>query len=264
MLSLLFTPICLSKADLFRIALIERSPPFSYMQDGRPAGVSVDIFKQIMHRMNRELEVILLPYPRVTRAFQSSDVDLIPVYSVLGFDGGSKLQKSAQKSPAIWHYPLYYYATKDSQIKITDPKDMANYRIGYLRFGSGDELNHVIEDKVTYYTALEWMLRSLRAGRIDLAGVSPDVFLGLNSTYANEFIPVYQYATLEVSFAISPRESAESTQVLCKELTESYNSLLSDGVIESILISHDVPSLLPYFEAAAVDATSCELISSAE
>lgn len=78
LLTLAWAPWCVAAPFL---VVTSNYPPYSFVEEGVPKGMAVDVMKAAFARMKEELTVEFLPFPRAIRQFQQGEADGIFPFS---------------------------------------------------------------------------------------------------------------------------------------------------------------------------------------
>ncbi|CAH0539269.1 substrate-binding periplasmic protein [Vibrio marisflavi] len=119
-------------------------PPFTYLEDGKPKGIAVDIVAEVMNRLNVEHDIMVIPWARAMRGMEIGDVDaLFPMF------------KTTERE-VFTHYPdlpvvyesMAMFVQPDSSLQYKTISSLASYTFCIVRgYSMGKEFDAAIEDK---------------------------------------------------------------------------------------------------------------------
>ncbi|EEW07971.1 substrate-binding periplasmic protein [Vibrio mimicus] len=115
----------------------ENYPPLNFIQDGKTTGIAVDLLQQAAAEVNVSLDpeqILVQPWPRSYRsALLKPDAVLF-----------STTRTVHRENLFNWVGPIadikvVVFARKSSHIKVTNPIELGNYRIGVIRDDIGEQ-----------------------------------------------------------------------------------------------------------------------------
>jgi polar amino acid transport system substrate-binding protein len=141
-------------------------PPYSYLQDGRPAGIDVEIMQELSRRSGVAFDIQLVPFRRLIESLRQGTVDL----------GMAVLRSSERESFSIYSGVLHMssyalFVLKGREFPFTTLASLHGKRIGRVRgfFISEDFDAELAAGRipVTESAIAEQSIRMLVAGRVD-------------------------------------------------------------------------------------------------
>ncbi len=215
------------------IVVTSNMAPYNYEEDGVIKGTSTGIVKMVLDRANIDHSIYIQPWAR------SYDMALrgenVLIYSLVRtperedkFNWIGKLDDSSSIS--------FYKLSDRSEIVVNDLEDAKKYTIGVIRETMGHQLlrSKGFEEGINLFpvTRSEQGLNMLLSHRIDLvvyleSNFSSEIKLfGANSRLFEMTHPIYETASY-MAF------SRDSFKELVEKSIESYNQLVTEGVIDT-------------------------------
>ncbi|ENM5787838.1 transporter substrate-binding domain-containing protein [Vibrio metoecus] len=174
----------------------ENYPPLNFEQDGKPAGIAVDLLQQaaaVTHVTLNPEHILVQPWPRSYRsALLKSDGVLF-----------STTRTTHRENLFNWVGPIadikvVVLARKSSHITVTDPIELGNYRIGVIRDDIGEQQLlqlGVPRESMVEGSTVSSLAEQLLKRRIDLLAYDERTALWWMS---QENIPVEDFETVYV------------------------------------------------------------------
>ena len=249
--------------EKLHLVLHENSAPFSFREEGEVQGISVDIYRALAEQLGVELKVSMAPYPRAIQMVYQGQADTTPVFRLQSFPRAGLPQQGLFFSDPSWRLPLVYYANPDNPLDFDLEREPGSYKIGVLRFGLSSDLPAIEgADNTYYYGSIATLLRALRAGRIDLAGLTPVGALYWQQQTLLGFKPVFQFASLDVLSAYSQKSLKAGAEPTCRRISQAYREMAEDGRLEAILAKYQMEEIQTYSELPQAEAgPKCEMRS---
>jgi len=176
LLTLAWAPWCVAAPFL---VVTSNYPPYSFVEEGVPKGMAIDVLKAAFARMKVELRIEFLPFPRALRMFQHGEVDgLFPC-------------SFKEERVAYTMYPKEYLITDsmalftraDTKIHFTgDINQLGDYYFGKQRDAFNgqaftDAVKSGVISKITEAEDQRNVVLMLVAGRFDIAAAPRQVLL---------------------------------------------------------------------------------------
>lgn len=241
----LWLTVCSASATPpLRVGTDESLPPYSFVRDGKAAGIDVDMLHAAAKRLGLEVEVIPLPWKRVLALLEAGELPLaMPLF------------KTPQREAfALFTGPVHLSQTglfvrKGNEFAFESVDDLTGKRIGLSRgFVLQDDLDLAIRaKKVTAEEVgtIDQNLRKLAAGRIDaFAGnvvstryVLRDSPLGAQLT----ILPRLLHASRPAFLTISRNAPLPNRARLAEDLRTALDALHRDGTYAKIVESYLKP-----------------------
>lgn len=228
---LVFTPISLGAQEYQELTIMtENWPPFNYEEDGELTGISVEIVREIMKRLDLSYDILLFPWARGYDYIQKNDNHVL-----------FSMAYSEERAPMFkWVGPIAdfrisLYARPDFEMDIQTLDDAKKVgMIGVPR----DSLPHMLLKNMEFENLLplsgaETMLRMLYNRRVDLIcgsnlalqNMPADIPHSLE--YFDEVI-VLKRTYLNIAFSLNVLDSTiEKWQRILDEM-------IADGTIDAI------------------------------
>lgn len=187
----------------------EEYPPYNFMKNGDVSGLSTDVVKEILSRLNIGLsgkDISLVPWARAYNETLKTPNTML--YSIARIPERENLFK--------WVCPIGcisvgILARKDEHITITHPDDLEKYRIGVVREDIGHHLLLKVlpEKDLDIASSSEANLKKLGKGRLDLfayditsanimlesLGLDPEVFENIYSLQQTDLCIAFSKTT---------------------------------------------------------------------
>ncbi|MEO4046793.1 transporter substrate-binding domain-containing protein [Pseudomonas sp. CAU 1711] len=203
----------------------EEYPPMNFAREGRPAGLAVDLVREILARTGRGARISLVPW---ARGYQAAQVDP---------DSGLFVtMRTAEREPLFqWVGPVMvvvtsFYALRGSGIRIDSLEDAA--RAGTIavprQWYSFQELKARGLANVYGVIGPRQMMSMLRHGRVQVAvadNVTLESLLALGGLTPAEVEPLHAFMRSEAYIAFSP----STDPGLVAEWQQTLDSMKRDG-----------------------------------
>lgn len=185
----------------------EQLPPYNYMEDGTPKGISVDLLEAITEKMGKKVspeEVHVVPW---TEGYQAA---LTQNNTVLFLMARTPEREQVFK----WGGPIYsdryvLFAKRDQGISIENPEDLKDYRIGVLAddIATQQLLNlGVNQSHILVGSNVSANIKRLENGEIDLWAFPEDAGRYFTEQATGNYYSyevVYQLETQDLYYAFS-------------------------------------------------------------
>lgn len=217
------------------VYITEQFPPFSYQEDGKLQGISVDLLEKMLEHMNTTLnrsEIKLLPWDQgYQMALQDNNT---VIFSTGRIPEREALFKWVGPISSI---KVVLFALNEKHIKINSPGDLRALKIGVVKdsaegpvvIKAGANPGNLVERNNTTQ-----VIDMLKAGTIDawaypdLAGVWLADKAGLN---ASEYEVVYQLTKESTLYYAFNRNTSDSTvQAFQAALNQTKKGKETDGI----------------------------------
>jgi len=218
------------------------SAPYSMKEDGMIKGITVDLAREALKRMGHEANIHLLPWAR--------SLDM-----VRHGDGHILLNAARKTEREEWfHYstePLYttdlvILKRTDTPLVISPGQtDFSQYTIGIARgFAFGPGYDRFLESaqfkKIDLVPSNLWTLRTLPAGRIDIAPINQ--IIAQYYINQNNLEGVLEFAmdetgnpfVIDSSDAFAAFSKISSSQAMTDEFTRTLKAMKEDGTYQRI------------------------------
>lgn len=212
----------------------ENYPPFNFSQDGKPAGIAVDLLKEAASEVNVKLDlerVLVQPWPRAYRS------------ALLNNDGVlfSTTRTAHRENLFNWVGPIddikvAVLARKSSQIKINRPIELANYRIGVIRDDIGEQQLlqlGVPRESMVEGSSVDHLAMQLQKNRLDLIAYDEKTaqwWISQGGYAMDEFETVYVLMQGELFYAFNKNIESSVMHELQKGIERIKNSVNENGV----------------------------------
>lgn len=120
-------------------------PPFTYLENGKPTGMAVDIVNEVMNRLNIEHEVLVIPWARAMRGMEVGDVDaLFPMFKT-----SERERFTNYPNLPVVYESMALFVPTNSNISYKDNiASLSKYTFCLVRgYSSGKEFDEAIKNK---------------------------------------------------------------------------------------------------------------------
>jgi PAS domain S-box-containing protein len=203
-----------------RVLAGQNNPPFSYLEDGQPAGFDVDVLKAIGEITRREIQIELLPWDVAQRQVLERSADALSGFAITG---ERRLHWEFTRPVLTHSFSLFVRA---GEIAIRGTDDLSGRRVAcwtsgitrtYLEAKSGIVLVPLTDDREGF--------RRLQAGEVDAVATDTmgGAYLLSQTGTADITVAGEPFATLDLAIA-APRGSADLVPLLDQALADLETS----------------------------------------
>ena len=171
-------------------------PPFTYLdKKGRAAGLEVDLVREVARRLNLEIDIRILPWPRLLAGVKTGSLDCM---------FAAFMTDERRTYMNFTHVPLHVsrlsvYVRRGHEFPFFGLDDLRDKRLGIIRdFRTVDALDALLEKgdfaKRVYGNDFEQLFDMLAAGRVDMVIVNDQVAHNLLKEHADNNIVELPYA----------------------------------------------------------------------
>lgn len=227
----------LSAQPLLEFITMVDFPPYSYLENGKPTGIDVDIINEMAQRGRLKIKIKFVPWKRVMHytkygivdgafaAFKSPEREMIADYVQ------TPLHKSTYK----------LFVKKDKGIQYNSIQDLYGKRIGKnLGFHIGGEFEHAAKDGkiIILEAAMERNFKRLIHDRIDgVVGNSNEVWMVIKKMNVSDEIVALPKSVRKPrgAYLMIPKSSkTENKEKLVQKISNTLKSMEEDGTIDRI------------------------------
>ncbi len=228
--------------ETLKIAADDDFPPFSFSENGKSAGIDIDILKELGKRIDINFQISLLPWKRLLIKTQKGS-----------YDGSMSLFKTGErKKYAIFTHPIHYstfvlFVKKGNEFKFTSIKDLYGKSImKQAGFSIEDNFDQAVkEKKINSYDIFE----STDVFRFIL-NETHDAFLGnlevtlhklKNQPDFIRYVDKITYLPKPIKikhgafFVLSKNSGLNGKKELAKKITENLSKMENDGTFLKIM-----------------------------
>ncbi|MBC7333620.1 MAG: amino acid ABC transporter substrate-binding protein [Actinobacteria bacterium] len=199
-------------------------PSFEFLNNGNPDGFDMDIAKEISKRLERELEVVSMPWESIYEEVSNGTIDMAISAIPLRHD------KEKLVDFSIPYFTMEYLlvSLKGTEIKVKE--DLYGKLIGVLKIEKDNLKNDYLANfQVSYYENIINMLDDLKNKNID--GVLVSVPMGVSILKENkDMYMVLDRTNSNLEFVIVFRKGSE----LKKEVDRVLEEMREDGTYQRI------------------------------
>jgi len=211
-------------------------PPYIELVDGKYVGMHIDILKLLIKNLNKKIVFIPCPFARCMLLLQEGKADII-----IGLRKTKAREQHLAYLPLPYDtqsFPLRFYLSRDSRLKINDYEDLKEINIGTIRGASYfDPFDNDSELTKTAVNNHNQLIKMLLKGRIDtfiereesvLPWINKDIYLN------HIKLAKYQYDKSVESYIAISRKSPLFFE--WSDFSAMQNKLLKSGEINRLLL----------------------------
>ena len=214
-------------------------PPFEYVDEaGKVVGFDIDLINEIGARLGVKVEVVDMPFDTLIAGVQEGKIDL----SIAAFNYTEERDKVVDFTDAYYYAEDGFIVAEDFAGKITDPKDVADLKIGVQTGATAD--GWVVENLVD--TGLTPAENVFRYERVDQGAL--DVQAGRIDVFITDYVPaealVKKVEGLKIAYHAEVSTGPvliimpEGDVVLTAEINKIIADLLKEGFIDQLSVKH--------------------------
>ncbi len=212
-------------------------PPYSYLENGKPTGIDVDIIYEMAHRGGLKIKIELLPWKRVMHYTEHGRAD-----------GAFAAFKSPEREKFAYyvHTPLHkstynIFVKKDKEFQFDNIQDLYGKRIGKnLGFHISSEFEQAEKERKIFIleATMELNFKRLVHDRIDgVVGNINEVWMTIKELNLSGQIVPLPKAVREPRGAylvISKHSETEDKEKLIQTISNILRGMEEDGTIDRI------------------------------
>lgn len=199
-------------------------PPFSFKENGSIAGFDIDIVKEIMTRINKEINIVSVEYDPEYKKLKEKEIDLF--ISAVCCDDKKESDVDFTKP----YFTMKFLLMVPFGSEIEEKENLIGEKIGILDSNKGCiEEEYLLDYEVTYYDDIVKMLDSLKNREIE--GILVNLPLAVNILKENKDM----YNILEETG--SSREFVivlGNNSALKEKINTAIDEIYADGTYEEI------------------------------
>jgi len=267
--SLLAINPCLATANRLVAGVVHGAPPYTWVgRNQQPQGIYVDLLRALKPSKDTQIDFRRSPHERRVQELILGDLDMALLLVMPGL-----LELPADTSQVIiteqplLEIPFNYYSASRRQLVIDDLKGIDVYdildrfQLGLVRSGPKKIHSQLHgRDNVVFFTSYISMVKSLLAGRIDLAVLNPLMADYWEKRLSADLKLQAPGIVLPVYAAFSIKALGPEAMTLCEEFWQRLVSLKQSGELKHVftryqysqLVSHVAPRL-------AADGPACRV-----
>ena len=206
-------------------------PPFEYLgDDGKVAGVDVEIAQAIADSLGVELEIIDMDFDSIVPAIQSGKGDL----GLAGMSATDERRESVD-------FSIDYFSTTqsiivlDSNTTIAGPDDLAGLTIGVQLGTTGDlyATDYIENATISRYKTGSDAGLALVNGQVDAVVI--DQMPAQQIVAANKGLKVLDEPLTEEVYAIAIAKGKDDLKAVVDQV---LSKMISDGTVDSLITKH--------------------------
>ena len=228
-----------AKAEKLVLACNEWTPLVDSKQENH--GLFVDILKTAGQRVGYDIEHLILPWNRLVALTKTGEIDGISC-STFNADNQDWVTYTDQ---AFWVTEVGLFVRNDSQIELTQLKELKQYTFGALKGGAYTKvLQGLIDDdiKLVFYPKEANGMKMLIEKRFDIlftGNILGNYILQTKKLDQADSIIYLETLFLEdIHPAISHKRA--DADIIADRLSEGYKLIKTDGTLESLFKKHNL------------------------
>lgn len=225
-------------AEVITVLTDENLPPFSFVREGRPAGVDVEMLYRAAEKVGVEVNVISLPWERVLRSIKNGDAD----WAMPLFRTEEREMFSTFVSPV--HYSTtVIFSRRGDRSNYGLLEGLAGKHIGYNRgYELPPEIKAAVRQRMIFVEEVDSTAQNIQkvmTGRIDLfiANVANAKFVLRDFPYKEEIVPAGRPLSerLPAYLVVSRKSKAANVNALASSFRQALERMHNDGTYDEIL-----------------------------
>jgi len=239
---------------------LQRSTYTHIDDQGTPYGYTPRLVSSISERMDREFEILIMPYLRILHALKTGQIDM--AFGLLVPGSSVYLPANIVKSSAPQLVlPVSYYALHERKIHLESQEQAGNYRVGTARMDTKNQrILRAGQSNENYYKDAYSLAKALKANHIDLAILDPGSAMRIAQELGVQLERIYDFNHLEI-FPIFSNASPRIKDPLafCQRFVEARIKTVEDGTFEKLLKDTQMTYLLPYYNKTEITPKLCHI-----
>lgn len=211
----------------------EQLPPFNFLEDGIPRGLSTEVVQAVLEETGREAEISFFPWARSYRMALSTPNTLI--YSIMRTQDREDLFNWVG---GIAPYGVSFYSLADNtDIRLTTLEDAMPLTVGvYLGDAKAEYLTQKGFENLSTVETDRLNLRQLLLGRIDLMVIDDTVIVdlmrseGVSPDRVHRALPI-----TDLSGHAYMAFNKDTDPALVEEFRKALGTIKANGVYDEIL-----------------------------
>lgn len=220
----------------FKIAFGEKSVPWSWLKDGQPTGILIDIVNEaLISRMNTNVEFYFYPWKRAQKNVKEGITDAL----ITNYDGNRKEYTIASKEPITHLKRMIFVNINDPLIseiiKAQSLSDLRSYTIG-SNIGVSWAKKTYMDYNVEWGGSVSQTLKMLEGGRFNVYIANP-----VSTKYKLKFLNINNVIMLpnQLSDVKTSRyklliNNNSAHRSLIPEFDRTILAMKKDGTLEAI------------------------------
>jgi glutamine transport system substrate-binding protein len=199
-------------------------PPFEFIDNGDIAGFDIDLIKEIVYRMKKEIEITSSPWDPEFKDLIDGKLDII--ISAVPIEA----EKTAIVDYSRPYYTLEYLLVTLSGSEIKIKEDLAGKKIGVLKVGKSNiSEDYLINYEVSDYEDIMDMLNALGNKEIEAVLINLPLAVSLLKDNKDMYL-VLDKINSDREFAIVFKKGS----LLVSEVNQILDTTVTDGKYQSI------------------------------
>ncbi|MDM8539060.1 transporter substrate-binding domain-containing protein [Desulfobacterales bacterium HSG17] len=226
-----------AKNDKLRIVFTDWFP-YTYMENNKASGFEIDIFKEVMNSMQKEVEFVIYPWERCLHVLKKGDADAL-ISLIKNFER-EKFTYFPDENISL--SKTMFFTTADQNINFDgNYEKLKQFTIGIIAgFSYGDKFDNANYLKKDKSKNTEMLIKKLIGGRNDIIAENQAVILsnslkmGLGNKIKVLETPIH-YKKLYVGFS-----RAKKHKKLCDEFSKRLKEFKNTSSYISILDKYGI------------------------
>jgi len=240
-------PQGLDKDKRLRVLLPHNNKPISYIHEGEPAGIYVDIFEAIASSQKLELDIQLVSFSRAYHMMLNSSADVAIAHSALKMENNGAIYLPFSKQIKV-----SFFALQDNEIEMHQESDLWRYKIGAQRIIPDLQIQ---SRQIVHFKAPNHLVKALKAERVELAVLADVAVPYMEKAYAVQLKRVHPYTSNTVSLWFNELSLGEGTLEYCRLFAQGFIGLRQAGELTKLMAKYNSPMVEQLFRSGSDDSS---------
>lgn len=247
------TPSGIDTKQSLRVLLPHKNKPLSYIHEGKPSGIYVEMLELVATHQGLEMDIQLVSFARANQLMLNASADISIAHS------GLKMQRpEAIYLPFTKDLKISLFSLQDNEIEIHQKSDIWQYKIGTQRVLPDLQIQGM---QVQYFKAPSHLVRALKAGRVELIVLADAGVPYFNKLYDVDLTRVHHILSNTISFWFNRASLDERAMGYCQRFVQGITELVLAGKISRLATQYNFPVATKLFRDGSV-ASPFECIES--
>jgi len=243
------------KNKRLRVLLPHDNKPLSYIHEGEPRGIYVDMLEAIANSQKLELDIQLVSFARAYQLMLSSNADVAIAHSVL------KMERSgAIYLPYSKDIKVSFFTLQDNEIEIHQESDLWRYKIGAQRIIPDLQFQGA---RVFHFKAPSYQVKALKAGRVELIIMTEAAIPYWEKAYNVRLKRVHRYRSNKISLWFNAASLGESNKEYCLLFAQGFIELRQAKELTKLAAKYNTPMVKKLLRSGS-DDTSYNCVNSVQ
>ncbi len=230
----------IKKKQVLDVGFQRETQPFSYVEDGQPRGIEVEIISEAIRRAGYTPRVHIVTLQRLLHRLQAGSLDISSIFLLPSSPFGKNAKNTMVYDQPHSKIKVNIYARKDSDIQLENLVEMLDYRLGQhesaIFYRHPDFPN---TRPVSFFRNYQLLFAALLHDRIDLA-VSDDLSLAYVSNVNPDMLhgdiqSIFNIDTGRGHLVASRISLGEQGETVLRRVHRELMNIRTDGTIDRVL-----------------------------